>query len=269
MTRVKSQSSRLDILQKIDEVGNRLRELREQVDYVKLIESASILDNYVHTQYALVLNAVVSIESDGERALAFDSQTKAVHNFSVALLYDNSAYRSERANADSEEMLVANVDIVKSVDDAIHPSIVRLNGGHKHIEDFGMRCGIYLNTVKGVCQLLTGVTDGEIGVAQISGDTFFHSDSDPSVVESGSKIVQSVSRYEGELLASSSEIRRRVLDNLVSNVTVYVGPRSLLLYQIPNDFLSITNMFVGPINLESGILEENAHGVDSTGANLG
>jgi hypothetical protein len=131
-----------------------------------------------------------------------------------------------------------------------------------------MRSGVYLNTVKGACELLTGVKNGKIGVGQISGDALNYPDGDPSVIQSSSEIMQSISGNEGKLLAGISELRRRVFDKLVSSVVVHVGPRSVLLYQTPNDFLRITNMFVGPLNLKSGIVE-CFHDRDFTGVSLG
>jgi len=220
-----------------------------------VIVNSSILNNYVDAQFAVLLDANIPIERDDVWPNALDGRAKTVHSFTISLLYDNVANTRERLNTEPKKMFVANVDFVKRVDNTVLPSVVGLHGGHNHLEDFGLRSGVYVNTVEGVFQFLSSISDGELGVVQVGGGNVLLESGDPRVVKSGTQVVKGVSSDQRQFQTSIHKVWGRVDEMLVSGLTIHLDSHSVILYQRPNDLCRITDVFIGPINLESSISE--------------
>jgi hypothetical protein len=262
----KSQSEReLDILQKLDGVGNKLREATKQVEYREALKNTCILDRYVEGTLALILNFDLFVKANYVRAMALSGHARSANNFTVAIFYDNTLNSGVGHEFQHDHMLVRNIEIVKGPDNAVLTSFVRLYLIDDALKQGGAE-GLYFDSIKGDFQLFPCVFNGEIPVTSSTRNGKVSrlalkslDEANPCEIERGAEIVDSVSGDKRQLQAGIREVWNCVFQVLKSSLTVFLNCSDVLLMQAADSNLQILNMLIGPLNLQTSVPKRCVH----------
>jgi hypothetical protein len=257
----KSQSERQsEILHKLDNVANSLRELGENFRYLDAVVKAGIRQHYVKGQLALILNLNLRIEGDDVRRIGSCLNAKSFESFTGVILHNNVLDSGHWRQGEQNQMLVRDVELVKSVEEcAVLPSFVRLYIGDEQIEDGRIRDGVYANPVERTFKVLQRSVDRKLSAFAVkSGDMLFEQ-SDPSEIERGSEIVNRISDDQSNVVCIFSKLQR-VYELLRSSVTIFLDRNTTTCLQRENCPLQVCDMLIGPLDLEASVPEEICEG---------
>lgn len=193
--------NQLEILQKLDSVEREIAEARKQALYRNCVPRACFLEGYCNRELSFILNLETRCEENVVFAVptAFSGLTSASMQFSVLVSHGDSSDVAVRFQTERKKMLIGDVQIVKSPDGTVMPSVVWLNLGHNAIPDI-RTAGVYLNPVKGALNILPRLSNWEFGmvgefVGQESTDR-----ATPCEIQSTSQIVESIASNERQII---------------------------------------------------------------------
>ena len=140
---------------------------------------------------------------------------------------------------------------------AIVPSVVWLNLGHDAVKK-RFTPGIYLNPVKGSLDLLPSMSNGKLRrVGDFVGEASANC-GEPCEVHSSPQIVEGISDNQGQTIQTVSEVWDFMYERL-SAVWTVLDCGSATIFERINSSVHVCDMFLGPLNLESGIPIKCAH----------
>ena len=158
--------SRSDILQKIHDVENVLREARQNAEHRDAVVDTCFRQSYSDRKLPLILNCNSTLEIDSSRTGTLSCPRISPVRLTILISYDNPPNVSLRSTFEKQEMLVRNIEIVKGPDNRITPSgvsVVWLYGGNHAIKQ-GFASGVYFNAVKDSFEGFSTIPHREFGV---------------------------------------------------------------------------------------------------------
>jgi hypothetical protein len=255
----KSQSERQsEILQKLQDVGDVLREAREHAQYFEALKNACFLDGYCEGSLALILNMNVALESDDVGSGICDGHTTSVQNLTVLISYNDSLDANVWGGFEQQEVFVKDIEFVKGIDNASLPSSVRLYVGSDFIKE-RRASGIYFSPMKGCFKFLSSLADGEFGEFRTSSGDMSFDCAHPCEVKSGMEIVDGIANYQRQIQKSIFETWERVYQLLLTSLKIFLNPSSVTFFEREDSSLQLCDMFIGPINLQSGVPKRCTH----------
>ena len=159
-------------------------------------------------------------------------------------------------------MLVGDIEFVKGVDNTVVPSFVRLYVGNDQSKECGITSGVYRNTVQGTFKFLPTGVNREFRAIKVGGQNVLFEGAYSCEIESGFEIVDCIPSNQSHLVGSLSEFRNRMYQVLVASIAILYHCRSVILFQSGNSCFQIRDMFIGPLDFQSGISEELAHEIE-------
>lgn len=162
--------SQLDILQKLNGVEREIAEAGQQALYRNRLVNTCFLQNYCNREFSLIFNLEATLVNDSVFPIHTRGRDRmASVQFAIRVSYGNSSDVTDGVQAEKQEMLIGDVEIVKCPNGAIMPSVVWLNLGHNAIPK-RWTPGIYLNPVKGTLDFVPFLPNRELSiVGELSG----------------------------------------------------------------------------------------------------
>lgn len=250
--------NQLDILQKLHAVEREIAKARKQALYRNSVPNTCLLEGYCNRELSFILNLEARCVEDVVFPIhAFCRNGITSVQFSVFVSYGNSSDMTDWVEAEKQKMLIGDVQIVKSPDGTIMPSVVWLNLGHDAIPE-SRTAGIYINAVKGSLDVLPRFSNGEFSVVR----DFVRKESadcaTPCEIQSTSQIVDSITSNERQIIQSFPRIRDFVLQQ-VSALFILLDCHCTSIFERDNGGCKVRDMFLGSINLEAGISVKCTH----------
>lgn len=156
----------------MDRVEREIAEARKQAIYRDRLKDTCLLQGYCNGKFSVILNLDASLEVDNVTPLNAPCGHGATSvRFTACISNRDSTDMPCRVKSEKEDMFVRDVDIVKRPSGGIVPSLVWLNLGHDALKE-RIASGIYLNSVKGSFDFLSGFPNRELGsVGKLVGET--------------------------------------------------------------------------------------------------
>lgn len=268
MVRSKSQR-RLEILHKLDNVASGLRELGENFSYLDAAVKAGIWHHYIKGQLALILNLNIRSERDDVGRTCTCWSAKSLKCFTAVILHNNAVDSGYRRQGEQNQMLVRNVEFVKSVEDgAVLPSFVRLYVGDEQVEDGRIREGVYANPIDRTFKVFQRGMDRKLRMIAVKSVNMLSEQSNPSEIERGPKIVNSISSDQGDVIGVLAEVEK-VYEFLIASVSIHQNSGGAGFFQRANSPLQIRNVLIGPLDFQASFSERIGHGAEVYGKAVG
>src|SRR6266404_4217653 len=258
-----SAKSQSEILQKLHNIENILGEARKQVTYWEALENTCLLDGYCEGKLSLILYLNVLIKDNDIRGRGESKIARSANNVAVRLFHHNALNASSRRQFEEKQVLIRNIECVKSMENASLPSFVGLYVGYNDLEEGGAT-GLYFQPMKGVFDLLPGIPNRELIEVRDSSRNVFIESARPPIIEGCTEIVKGISDNQGQVQESIFMFRDIVYQALISSITVMLNCRSLSIYESENSILRISDMFIGPLNFQPSISKNCTHNKELT-----
>lgn len=247
----KSQSTR-EILQQIDRLNCEIAEARKQVAYGEMLKHTRFLQGYREGKFSLVLNLEARLEVND--VAAFDAicgvRASGVE-FAALISHGHSSDMPSGTKFEKQDMLVRNIQIVKSPDNTVVPSFVWLNFGDDAIKEC-FTPGVYLNTVKGSFETLLCLPNWKLSTGRhLVGQASLHR-AVPCEVESSMQIVEGIPNDQRQVIQSIPEIRKLMFERL-SSIWALLDRSNAGIFERVNSGIHVRDMLIGPFHLESSI----------------
>ena len=228
--------SQLELLKKLHDVQNVLRERRKQVQYAEALKNTCFLDGYLKNELSLVLYLDVVMKGNDVGRCGLGAQSRAVDDIAICIFHDDPLNASVGPKSEQEEVFVRNIELVKGPDNAILPSLVRL-----HVGDFGQyrieeggAGGIYFNATESRFNFLPRLQHREFIEAGNSIGVISLNSSRPRVFQRDPEIMKSVSGDQGHIQESGFPSWNVVYQLLVSSLSIALNCCSLTFFEREN-----------------------------------
>jgi ribosomal protein S20 len=253
-----AQSQQLDILQQLDRVEREIAEARKQAIYRNRLKDACFLQGYCDGKSSMFLNLDTLVEvNDVAPFNASCGHRTTFVRFTVSISHRDSSDMPRRVESEKENMFVRDINIVKCPSGGIVPSVVRLNLGHDAIKK-RFTPGIYLNPVKGSLDLLPSMPNGKLcRIGDFVGEASANC-GEPCEVHSCPQVVESISDNQGQIIQTVSEVWDFMFERL-SAVWTVLDCGSATIFERINGGVHVRDMFLSPLNLQSGVPVKCAH----------
>ena len=254
MRQTKSQSRR-EILQKLHRVENKIAEALKQVKYRNALKNTCFLDRYVNEKISLILNFEVPSCSEDVGFMRLDVDRNAFVQFTALIAYGNFANSRNWVQFKQQEVFVGNIELVKRMNDTALPSFVRLYVRENGVTEGVALRGVYFDAIQGIFHTFPSISNGECIVVRNSRRNVSLNSAGPSIIKSDSEVVDSIANDQSQLRESLFKIGRFMLNEL----SIFIDCGDITLFYRRNSGLQVTDMLIGPINLESSIRKECGH----------
>jgi hypothetical protein len=264
-----TESQLSQILQQFHGVEDEIREAREQAKCWDALKNICIHDRYRDGELTLILNVNAAVEINDVRPGKVEHRERvSPTNFTVFISHNNIFDHNGGSQPDQQQMLVGNVEFVKGVNNAILPAFVRLYFGDDHIEKF-VASGIYFNAMKSRFDVLSRRAYGEVVVLRNGPRCVPLENTAPSEIESRVEIMDSISNDQRQAQTSALRVWEIMYQRLIASVTIFLDYRGVRFFERQDGGLKIVDMFIGPIDFQSGISELSSHDTESTRKTIG
>jgi hypothetical protein len=179
----------IDALQAMNGVSDGLRKAAKDAQYLRILQSQSILKDYRDGRCALVLDVPISFPGNEMRPVTFNGNTASLVEFALFIFHSDASQHGYLNRWNQEPVLIENVQSVKSIEGII-PTTVRTYVGNcapkKHRSN-----GVYFSFFQRSFKELFGRVDWEFCFANLRGNEsadYFY----PRIIERGLQIVNRV-----------------------------------------------------------------------------
>ncbi|HEY6466853.1 MAG TPA: hypothetical protein VIY69_12720, partial [Candidatus Acidoferrales bacterium] len=162
-----------------------------------------------------------------------------------------------RIESESQQMLVRNVEIVKSPNYGVMPSFVRLNVGDDTIEQ-AFAPGIYFNATKGSFHTFSSFPHGEF---RLIGDFVGQNSRNgavPSEIHGSAEIMKGIPDNQRKLREGLLEFRELMYKRLAA-IWAMLDSHTVAVFVRQNSGIEVRDVFIGPFDFETGIPIECTH----------
>jgi hypothetical protein len=255
----------------LDKVSSRLRKVAERTKYRRSLEGISLIENYRRGKLSIVLDFVIPGERNPVGSSILDSDCVGVPGSFVSLLIfqDDSRSVENLHHWQEQPMLVRNVEVVKTGDDAIPIiSTVRLYLGHNPLKEGGTK-NVYFSPLESVFYKFSGFSDGKLSMFIKGGSGTPFDDSQIAIFDSGAQVMYGVSDDHSQIRSQHLSVWRKVADYLQTGFFVTLSRGMVGVWQPKNNLLDIRNVFIGPFEFKSSSGESVDHKSDSIELRVG
>jgi len=242
-----------DILQQLNHVKSDARVARERVQYLKLVKSRPILEQYLNGDMALVLDVPATLNWNVIGRLFGGGPCPSALNFSSFVFQFNALNSGKRNDWGQQPMLVADVEMVNNAN-VVVPSIVRLYLACDKPKECGA-ADIYFSPMKRVYKFIKRMPDREFSKIADGLRSEPLNSAKPRIIESTLQIVDSISDDQPELFKALSSAAKVMFDYLIAATRIDLNGRNISIWQRGNHCLNIRDVLIGPFNLPACIAE--------------
>jgi hypothetical protein len=252
-----SASDRLnESLKRLHDLQNHARVHGERVLYARSVLKHSFVDGYAKKELSLILHAHVARESDviGE-GLSGAPGIPSLDDAVLILRYDASDV-PVGFEGNQEAVFVSFVENVDFPDGKI-PSVVRAYL-IKHQIKKPWAGDVYFSAAQGCFKIFPSWIDSELSKGAESGRGGSLNSFDPRIIEGAFEIVDGIANHQGGVGKKFISVHDIVNENLIGKLRVNLDSRNVTVWQIGEPFFQFTDVFIGPLDLCSGIAKLHA-----------
>ena len=246
-----NQSRFNELLKEFHRAQDEARIYAERIRSSRLASGIPLLEHYSEGRATWVfdMNAPLKRADINGRGVSSGSG-ESLMDFSI-LLHANIANRGILNNWNEKPMLVSHIHNMHGPNGEI-PSVVGLYLARKKIEK-SRRGSVYFQIPKGNFKLLAHGINGEFSSLPVATGDQSLNGFQPNIIESALEIVDGISddqwqAVEGLSILSACKV---ALDVFQSTVRVYMARNSQSFFQAINAPLKISDVMVGPFDLET------------------
>jgi hypothetical protein len=243
----KKSQSFAELLQQLYAYEDADRRSQEHLKNLLTMQRCSFIEKYIKGDFSVLLDVPSNLKRNVKWwRLRSTPSTTSVDVASLIFQF-HSLNRRDVNERYEKPMFVKDVQLVNGPNGVI-PSTVRLYAAHHQLEQSEIG-DVYFSIPKRSFQKLIRRVDGKLlflGVKR--GGCEFFEGSQPSIIEGGFQVVDSVPDYQGELIVDCM-IAKVVFDDLVSNLRIDLGRGHIGLSQSGKCGLEIHDVLIGPVDL--------------------
>ncbi len=249
-----------DILQTFHGVEDIIREVRKQSIYRNWLKNTCLWQSHCNREFPIVLNFDSAFEVND--VTSFDASgwhRTSSRSLTVFTFYRDPANMSQGVEFEKQQMFIRNIEVVDSPNYLVVTSLKRLYDRDNAIEQ-RFASGVYFNSVKSSFELLSSSPNREFGGIRKFVGKVPANRAVPCKIQGGVQVVDSVSGYQRQIKQSLFEIWKLVYKRLHAGLWVVLDSDSVSCFPRDSSGVEILDMFLGPLNFQSGVSKQYAHG---------
>ena len=259
MVRTKSQSgtqNKSQLLKEFHGIQDQYRKIIEDAKYVRTFRGQPILKQYLDGTVSFILDVPIA----KRQIIKTRSRTRhypeiPIYSLAFVVFYDNALDGSYFKQWNQQQMFVRNVKFVKGADGII-PSSVWANFGHNQVVQFGAS-GIYFSAFKNTFKTLPAVVERKLGMTVRRNRSVRDNDCNPSIIQSGPQVVESVTNNQGQSGSELLKVADRIFSLLCSSILISLDCDGVSVWHRANDGIEISDVLIGPLNFQTGFMESS------------
>lgn len=247
-----SASDRLnESLKRLHDLQNHGQVYRERVLYARSALEHSFVDCYAKKELSLILHAQVASESDAIWRGLVSSPGIASMNDAALILQFEAADAPVVLKRNQEAVFVSFVENVNFPNGKIR-SIVRAYFVKHKIKEPSAG-DVYFSAAQSGFKVFPSGIHGELGEVTDGGRRGSLNSFDPRIIEGAFEVVDSIPNHQGDVDKKLIFVHDIVNERFIGKLRVNLDSRNITVWQVGDQFLKFTDVFVGPFNLRSGM----------------